>query len=439
MNRSMRWRIVTAALVTVWGSLAVAQAQPLLTLDEALAIARQANPTLQRTWLAAQQAENNAAPGAAGLLPQLSLSMGWNGGIANTRQQFLTNPEPVIRNGAQTRQINGGLQFRWTIFDGLGQWARYERLAAVSEQATSAAKETQTALLATVAVAYYNLVRLEQQRAVLEATVAISEERLRIAEMRYSLGAASRLEVSRAQVDLNADRAALLRHEVLLLQQRAAFNEMLGRDPKVPFRTIDTIVVDETLTLTALQEAASRQNPSLQRAQAALTVAAHTQRELSAQRWPQVELIAGYGYTNLNSESGFMRQSRTHNVNYGLSLTLNLFDGFNRRRQIENARLNYQAAQLQLQETTQALQTALTQQYAAYRRYLELVQLEQENLEAARLNVEVALEQFRLGTITSVELREVQQALLQAEERLVNARYEAKAAEIRLRELAGAF
>ncbi|GBD02369.1 hypothetical protein HRbin18_02110 [bacterium HR18] len=68
-----------------------------------------------------------------------------------------------------------------------------------------------------------------------------------------------------------------------------------------------------------------------------------------------------------------------------------------------------------------------------------MVQLEQENLEAARLNVEVALEQFRLGTITSVELREVQQALLQAEERLVSARYEAKAAEIRLRQLAGAF
>jgi len=439
MNNSMRWRTVAAAWVAVWGSLSLAKAQPLLTLDEALSIARQANPALQRVWLVAEQAENNAAPGAAGLLPQLSLSMGWNGSVANTRQQFLTNPEPVIRKGAQTRQLNSGVQFRWTVFDGLGQWARYERLLATSEQVASAAKETQATLLADVAVAYYNLVRLEQQRAVLEATVAISEERLRIAEMRYSLGAASRLEVSRAQVDLNADRAALLRHEVLLAQQRAAFNEMLGRDPETPFQTIDTIVVDETLTLEALQEAVRRQNPSLQRAQAALTVAAHTQRELAAQRWPQVDLVAGYGYTNLNSESGFMQQSRTHNFNYGFSLTFNLFDGFNRKRQIENARLSYQAAQLQMQETTQALQTALTQQYAAYRHYLALVQLEQENLEAARLNVEVALEQFRLGTITSVELREVQQALLQAEERLVSARYEAKAAEIRLRQLAGAF
>jgi len=165
----------------------------------------------------------------------------------------------------------------------------------------------------------------------------------------------------------------------------------------------------------------------------------HALQELRAERWPQLDLIAGYTYTNLHSESGFMQESRTFDFSYGLSLSLTLFDGWNRRRRIENARLNYQANQVQLEQVQRSIETALAQQYAAYQRYLELITLEQDNLEAARLNVEVALEQFRLGTISSVELREVQQALLQAEERLVNARYEAKVAEIRLRQLAGQF
>jgi len=416
-----------------------AVAQPLLTLEEALELARRRNPSVQVSRLQARQAENNYALGTAGFWPQLSFSMGWTGSLTNTRQQFLTNPEPVVRNGAQARRLDGGLQLRWTIFDGLGQWARYRRLEAEATRAEADVRATTNALLAEVAIAYYNLVRLQQQREVLASTVAISTERLEIARMRYNLGAASRLEVSRAQVDLNADQAALLRQEVLLAQERAAFNELLGRDPGTPFRTVDSIRVDPSLTLPALHEAARERNPMLQQARAAVSLTHHALQELRAERWPQLDLIAGYTYTNLHSESGFMQESRTFDFSYGLSLSLTLFDGWNRRRRIENARLNYQANQVQLEQVQRSIETALAQQYAAYQRYLELITLEQDNLEAARLNVEVALEQFRLGTISSVELREVQQALLQAEERLVNARYEAKVAEIRLRQLAGQF
>jgi outer membrane protein TolC len=52
-------------------------------------------------------------------------------------------------------------------------------------------------------------------------------------------------------------------------------------------------------------------------------------------------------------------------------------------------------------------------------------------------NVDVALKQFELGTITSVELRDVQEQFIEAESRLLTAQFEAKQAEVELLRLSG--
>ena len=68
---------------------------------------------------------------------------------------------------------------------------------------------------------------------------------------------------------------------------------------------------------------------------------------------------------------------------------------------------------------------------------LPIVALEEENVDVAQQNAFVALERFRLGVSTSLELREVQRALIDAQSRRVTARFEAKAAEVDLLALSG--
>ena len=66
-----------------------------------------------------------------------------------------------------------------------------------------------------------------------------------------------------------------------------------------------------------------------------------------------------------------------------------------------------------------------------------MVKLEEQNLEVARENLGIALERYKLGNLSGLELREVQKSLLDAEERLITIQYLTKVAEISLLQISG--
>jgi outer membrane protein TolC len=75
--------------------------------------------------------------------------------------------------------------------------------------------------------------------------------------------------------------------------------------------------------------------------------------------------------------------------------------------------------------------------YSSYRAYINLLDLERANRELANRKVELAMEQYRLGQITSLELREHQRTHLDAQDRLLNAMLQAKLSEIYIMQLCG--
>jgi outer membrane protein len=132
-----------------------------------------------------------------------------------------------------------------------------------------------------------------------------------------------------------------------------------------------------------------------------------------------------------------VQENTSTEVTYGVSLTLDLFDGLNRWRRTQNADIRTTNARLAVEDVRSRLVTELTNAYERYRNRLRLVDLGRQTLKAVRANVDVALEQFEQGTITSVELREVQEQFVQAESRLLTVQFEAKQAEVELLRLSG--
>jgi outer membrane protein len=271
---------------------------------------------------------------------------------------------------------------------------------------------------------------------VLRESIAISEERLRIAEGRRDVGSASELEVRRAQVDRNADRAALLRQQVAIATSKAALNELLARDAAPEFRVADSIPIDRSLTLEGLAETALRGNRALLEAERGREIAELERRELRGEWFPRVALQLGYSMADLSDQLGFV-PTQPNGLAYGLSFQFNLFDGLNRERRLQNARLRQQSSELAIRQARTRALAGLETAHAGYGNRILLADLEEENVQLARQNVEVALERFRLGLSTSVELREVQNALAAASSRLVAARFEAKQAELELLRLSG--
>jgi outer membrane protein len=433
----MSLKINTALLAVLLLAAAPAAAQEPLTLDEALRLALQQNYEVRTARNQLTIAANNYSVGAAGFLPSLALTAGYNGTLSNTNQSFLGGRDPLSRTGALTQRQNAGASFNWTVFDGLGTLATYRRLGALRTQQEAITATTVEAVMADVIVGYFAIVQQQEQTRVFAEAVALSEERVRIAELRLDLGSASELEVRLARVDLNADRAALLRQEAALANAKATFNQLLARPATANFVAADSIALDPALSFDALRTAALAQNPSLQAAEEDRTVAALSLREVQAERFPRVNLAVGYGFSNLNAESGVLATSRNLDLTYGLSLSYNLFDGFDRRRRSENASVQIRNAELAVEDLRTQIEADLTGLQTSYETALSLIALEQENLGFARSNVDIALERFRLGTITSVELREVQETLTQAQSRLIAAQFEAKRTETELLRLSG--
>ena len=68
---------------------------------------------------------------------------------------------------------------------------------------------------------------------------------------------------------------------------------------------------------------------------------------------------------------------------------------------------------------------------------LRLLDLERENLKTAQENHFIARERYLLGDLSGIEMREAQQSLLDAEERILAAEYNTKLCEISLRQVSG--
>jgi outer membrane protein TolC len=122
---------------------------------------------------------------------------------------------------------------------------------------------------------------------------------------------------------------------------------------------------------------------------------------------------------------------------FGATLGLNIFDGNNARMQRRNAKINIENVELEETDVEQSLKAQLYTIWHAYQNNLQILQLEQENLVAAKDNHEIAMERYMLGDLSGIEMREAQKSLLDAEERLLTATYNTKLCEISLMQISG--
>jgi outer membrane protein TolC len=372
-------------------------------------------------------AENNVSWGTAGFLPTLTGRARYSTSVSSSDQTFLGG-QTQNTDGATTTETSAGVDVRWTVFDGLRPFATYDRLGAERDRQAAATTEEIEALVADVIDGYYDVARRQQQLEVLREAASISRERLRIVETRREVGSASDLAVRQARVDLNADSAAVLRQQTTLVTAKGRLSRLLdrsGQASSVRFAVTPSIDVDTSLGYRPLQQVALQESPALDQARQALQAAQASTREARADFFPSVDLTAGYGYSQLDAESGFL-QERTSTD-----------DGLTRWRETQNAEIRATNARLAVEDVRSHLTTELTSTYERYQNRLRLVDLERQTREAVRANVDVALRQFELGAITSVELREVQEQFIQAESRLLAAQYEAKQAEVELLRLSG--
>jgi outer membrane protein TolC len=426
------------AVITQLGISDFVQAQEQLTLEEAVQIGLDNNYSILIAENISEIDKNNATLGNAGFLPNLSATASKSRSIEDSRSVFSGSSIPDREDeNAQSTSTTAGAQLEWTVFDGLRMFTSYERLQELKNLGEKEARLTIEQTLAEIISSYYSIVQLKKSYEVIENTVDISRERIEIAETQQDLGSGSEYDLLQARADLSADSAALIRQEVALNNAKMSFNKLLARNPTAEFEVSDDIPLQQQLEYAALEQKTLADNLSLSVARTNREVKALEIKEIKGERYPEIVLNGGYNYNKNESASGIFEFNQTEGFTYGISARVDLFDGFNINRRIENAKIGLKNQQYIVEEQENSVQTALSSAYQNYVNALKLVDLEMRNLTNAEQSVDIALERFRLGTINAIELREAQRTLISAENRLIQAQYEAKTTETELLRLSG--
>lgn len=411
-------------------------AQQILSIEEALKIALENNYEIKIAANDLKMDQINNSIGNAGMLPKLTASIIDNNNLQNISQTRSDGTVNSLNNG-KSNSLNYGVGLDWTVFDGMKMFAKREQLQELQKLGESELKLSILTKIGDVYGTYYDLVQQQQQLAALDSTIVISKQRLTLAQNRFSIGKASKLEVLNAQVDLNTDKVTLLKQKELLSNTKILMNQILARATKTDFKVTDIFKVDSDLKLTELSELAQKQNPQLEAEIINKRIAELQLKQVKASRYPTVKVNTGYNFVDTQSSLGFTTQSSTKGINYGFSASLNLFDGLAQRRNEKIANLAVENTKIQIEQQNLNLETQLATAYQTYLTNLELIQLEKTNQAIAKQNLAITLDKFHIGTITTLEFRTAQLNFVNATVRYSNAQYQAKLSEIALKELAG--
>ena len=415
-----------------------ASAQQVMNLQECLRIGLENNYDLRIVRNEELISDNNVTLGNAGFLPEVSLNSGYNLRNSNS-DQFPAGGEDVIESrNSNTQTLDAGLNLNWTLFEGFRIQTNYQRL---KEMQTIGELNTRLAVedfIASLTAEYYNYVQQQIRLSNLQYAVSLSKERLRIVEARYQVGSLSQLDLQQAKVYFNTDSSLLIQHYETLNSSRIRLNELMGGDVEQNFLAKDTtILFDTSLLKEELFEQAIHHNTALLLSGKSKVLSELDLKSLRSRNYPYLRLNGGYGFTHYNYNTGTLDRQRTWGPNVGLTLGYTIFDGFNRRREQKNAEITVQNRELQFERNKLALESDFANIWMAYQINTELTNLELESLENAKLNYEIAMERYKIGDLSGLELREAQNSLLEAEQRLLTAQYRTKLYEISLLQLSG--
>jgi outer membrane protein len=482
----MRHVLIVAGLVVGPAAVAAAQ-QPTtappppqaaaLSLADAIAVARDKNP-------AYRQAQNNRGPAAWGvrnafsslLIPTVTAA----GGMSYTGPGSQTFLAQSFSQSVSTVSSFYDLGLSWQLS---GATLSQPGLAKAQQRATDAdIAGAENVLVTGIKQQYLTVLQADDQADLARKTLERNEEFLKLAQARYGVGQATLIDVRQAQVARGQAAVGLLRAQTLVNVEKLRLFEQMGVIPPIDVAAVqltDSFAVQAPAwQLPELLTMAEQQNPALKALRAREDAAAWGQRAATSAYGPTLSVSAGWSgftqqFTNVdplifNQQAAFASQytecqdNNTIRASAGLpdndcsgfiwgagneralrdansvfpfnftqqpfqarlTLTLPIFTNFSQQLRVSEARAQHGDLEEAVRARGLAVQTEVSQAFLTLQTAFRAVGLQDTNRTAAREQLQLATERYRVGSGTFFELLDAQVAGLRAESDAVNATYD---------------
>ena len=436
------FRFLWLILITT-GSLSL-KAQTPLTLPDAIRIGLQESYQIDIAEQRIDIAERNDNYKTAGAYPTVDF-------IFNVPSNYAiqNNPNSFIQGAFVTTGANAAVQANWVMFDGYRVRYTKRRLETLVQQTRQSLQLQVEATTVNIMLAYYNALIAREQLEVLQDVIDLSRDRIAYQELRREYGQSNTFVVLQT-------REAYIADSITLMQQQVAYsNSILNLQlamgvvsSEVEYIPTDSLAADfeqyayETLEQRLLADNNNLQNLLLNRELATVNVDLRR-----ATLYPTISAGASaeYGITvarlfadNPNTGEPF-ETAVGDNIGVGLGFTLAypLYDAGQRRRNIENARVEALIAQLDIDDLKRTLRAQLATTLATYDNQRRLLQLAQARVSLLEEQLAVAEERLRGGIINTFDYRQIQVNYVNAQQVRLNIIFQLKTTETELVRLTG--
>jgi outer membrane protein len=403
---------------------------------EAVDMALQQNLGIQIATSELDIARINNNWGNAGKWPVVSAGIGNTEALTNLNQQ-LSNGSEIKRNGVTNNILAANLSTNWRIYNGMRIRATKERFDALEKMSELQLKQEINTLTLDVLQAYFNLVRLNMQARATKAIIDLSKEREKIAEIRFNVGSAGKTDLLQASIDLNTQQVNLSNLFQQIRVGKSNLNTLMRRNPNDALLIADTSFSIPSLSVETYREKSMSQNLQLLMAQRERAILLEDKKIINAQRLPVLTLSSVTSFNRNKATGGFFLTNQTYGPNIGLNLSVPIFNGNITRTQLRAQDIRIKQQNLQTEQLKTLINRDLQIAFDEYSNALAVSAVEQKNVTLARENNFISTERFKKLQSNSIELRQAQLSLIEAQDRYITAAFRAKLASVNLQWLSG--
>jgi len=421
---------------------AKAQINETLTLEDAIALAMENNHAIQIKKQQVTVASNNAHPSNAGLLPTISLLGNAEYQNNNTDvviRTFMENPPTVnLSDGSvATQTYSAAVRADYLLlggFQGKYQFKMLQQQQRIAYQQQQV-QMNQTALA--VSELFLEIAKLQSQEDLLEKNVKIGEDRLVRIGDQFNFGKVTKLTVLQAQTDLNQFRTSL--DQVLIAKNnlKRDLNFLIGIEAETKYRVSVTYKLAETLSSDDLKNEISANNYEIQLSKQGVELADNAVQLNKSTQLPTINAFASYGYFRQVNDIQQLAEIDALGFTVGVGMRFNIFSGGTTKRRIQNAMIESDISKTQQDETKARIFATAIKELNNLEMLQNQLTRENENIETFRQSYSRTEERFFTGKATSLDLKNAQLALLNAEVTINNLKADIMHTAFRIESLKG--
>ena len=425
-------RTITAAMLLALSALTM-QAQQAWTLDDCIQYALEHNISLQKARLQQQSAAEDVNARQGALLPTLSAqtnqSVGYrpwqDNGIATvTNGQVNTKVDKTYYNGSY------GLNAQWTVWNG-GRNRNNVRLSQLQEQqATLQTEQQANSIEERICQLYTQCLYLSDAIGVSQTTLATSRKSEERGQQMVEVGLLAKADLAQLSAQRANDEYQLVEAESQLANYKLQLRQLLELGAEQEFDIVVPTSTDEQAladipALPTVYEQALATRPEIENARLGIESSKVSVAIAKAGWLPTLSLTGGLSTsTNSLSANGWGNQMKTNvNTQAGLSLSIPIFDGRQTKTSVAKAQLQQQQAMLDLQEQQKQLYQTIEGYWLDATTNQQRLRAATASTESQQASYDLLQEQFNLGLKNIVELMNGKDALMQAQQNRLQAKY----------------